>query len=83
MVNTSSTKVKNLFEKMKINIMLSKDSNEKCLIHSKRDNREIMIGFDTEEIIEEIFNSLLHRYRVSLEQSIKPFCVSLYRWMVL
>lgn len=75
MVNTSSTKVKNLFEKMKINFMPSKDSNEKCLIHSKSDKREIMIGFDTEEIIEEIFNSLLHRYRVSLEQSMKSFCV--------
>ena len=29
-----------------------------------------MIGNDTDEITEELFNLLLHRYQVSLEQSI-------------
>ena len=30
-----------------------------------------MIGVDTEEFIEGVFNSFLHRYRVGLEQSMR------------
>ena len=40
-------------------------------IHSKIDNREIRSGCDTKEITEELFHSLLQRYLVGLEQSIK------------
>ena len=36
---------------MKINFMSSKGSNGKLLMHFKSDNKEIMIGNDTNELI--------------------------------
>ena len=38
---------------------------------SKNNNREIMIGVATDEIIEELCNSLLHRYQVALQEMMK------------
>ena len=38
-------------------------------MHSKSDNVEIMIGSETNEIIEELFKSLLQRYQEGLEES--------------
>ena len=38
-------------------------------MHFKSDNKNVMTGFATEEIIEELFESILHRYLVGLEQS--------------
>ena len=35
------------------------------------DNIEIMTGFDTKEIIDELFDTLLDRYQMVPEQSIK------------
>ena len=35
---------------MRINVFSSKDSDEKRLMHSNSDNREIIVGFDTNEI---------------------------------
>ena len=40
-------------------------------MYSKSDNKEIMTGFDIEVLIEELFESLLHRYQVRFEQSMK------------
>ena len=40
-------------------------------MHSKCDNIEIMMGSATDEIIEEIFDSLLQRYQEGLEESMK------------
>ena len=40
-------------------------------MHSKSDNVEIMIGSETNEIIEELFKSLLQRYQEGLEESMK------------
>ena len=37
-------------------------------MHAKRDNVEIMMGNETDEIIEELFESLLQRYQEGLEQ---------------
>ena len=34
-------------------------------------NKEIMTSFDTEELIQELLESLLHRYHVGLEQPVK------------
>ena len=56
---------------MKMNFMSLKDRDAKCLMHSKSYNEEIMNTFDTEETIEELFHSLLHRHQVGLEQSMK------------
>ena len=54
-----------------INFVSSKDSDETKTMHSKCDNIEIMIGSETDEIIEELFKSLLHRYQEGLEESMK------------
>ena len=48
----------------------SKDSNETSM-HIKRNNIEIMIGNETNEIIEELFESLLQRYQEGLEESMR------------
>ena len=56
---------------MKVNFVSSKDSNEKCLMHSKRSNRKIMNGFEKEEIIQELFNLLLAMYQIGLKQLVK------------
>ena len=42
-----------------------------CTIHSKNDNTEIMTGSKTEEIIEELFDSLLQKCQKGLEESMK------------
>ena len=47
---------------MSINFISSKDSDETCNMHTKSDNIEIMMGSETDEIIEEHFRSLLQRY---------------------
>ena len=62
---------------VKMNFTTSKDSEEKCLMHSKSDNREIMSDFDKEDIIEELIHSLLQSYHVGLEQSMKVSSVLL------
>ena len=42
--------------KIKINFKSSKVSNKKHLMHSKSDNKEIMTGFDTGELLEKLLN---------------------------
>ena len=41
---------------MKIRFMSAKDNDEKCLIHSKTNNREITVAVDTNEIIEKLLH---------------------------
>ena len=40
-------------------------------MHAKSDNIEIMMGSETDEIIEELFESILGRYQEGLEESMK------------
>ena len=40
-------------------------------MHIKSNNIEIMVGSETDEIIEELFKSLLQRYQEELEKSVK------------
>ena len=40
-------------------------------MHSKSNNIEIMIGNETDETIEELFESLLQKYQKGLEKSMK------------
>ena len=49
----------------------SKDFDKTQIIHLKNDNTEIMMGSETDEIIEELFESLLQRYQERLEESKK------------
>ena len=40
-------------------------------MHTKSDNIEIMLGSETDEIIEELFKFLLQKYHEGLEESMK------------
>ena len=57
---------------MAIDFISSKEGcDETGTMHAKSDNIEIMMGSETDEIIEEIFKSLLQRYQEGLEESMK------------
>ena len=53
---------------MLINFMSYKDSEETPTLHTKNHNVEIMMGNETDEIIKEVFESLLQRYQEGLEK---------------
>ena len=55
---------------MTINFISSKDSDEIRIMYTKNNNIEIMMGNETDEIIEELFKSLLQKYQ-GLEEKIK------------
>ena len=46
---------------MQINFISSKDSREIYTMHTKSDNIEIMMGSETDDIINELIDSLLQR----------------------
>ena len=48
---------------MSINFILSNGSDEICNMHAKSDNIEIMLGSETDEIIDELFKSILQKYQ--------------------
>ena len=50
-----------------INFISSKDSDAICTIHAKINNMEFMMGNGTDEIIKELFESLLQKYQEGLE----------------
>ena len=50
---------------------LKPDSNETRTMYTKSDNIEIMIGSDTNEVIEDLFKSLLQRYHENLEEKMR------------
>ena len=50
---------------------LKPDFNETRTIYTKSDNIEIMIGSDTNEVIEDLFKSLLQRYQENLEEKMR------------
>ena len=57
---------------MAINYISSKpNSNETRIMHARSDNVEIMMGSETDEVIEELFKSLRQRYKKKLEKAIK------------
>lgn len=56
---------------MKFNFMLSKNNDDKQVMYSKNDSIEFMIGSKTDEIINELSESLLIRHQLSLEESMK------------
>ena len=56
---------------MSINFISSKDSDETRNMHTKSNNIEIMVGSETDEIIEEFFKSLLQRYQEELEEPMR------------
>ena len=54
---------------MTINFISSKDSDETRTMHKKSNNVEIMMGSETDEIIENLFESFLQKYGEALEES--------------
>ena len=48
---------------MQINFISSLGTEEFCIMYAKGDNAEIMIGIETDDIINELFKSLLERYQ--------------------
>ena len=56
---------------IKINIISSKNFIDVRDMHSKSDNVEIMMVFDTNEIVEKPVDSILQRYQKGLEESMK------------
>ena len=51
--------------------MSFKDNDEERETHSKSDNIEMLINDKENEVIEELFKSLLSRYQIGLETSLK------------
>ena len=56
---------------MAINFISSKDSDETRTMDTKSNNVEIMIGSETDEIIEDLFQSFLQKYQEGLEESMR------------
>ena len=56
---------------MRINFISSKDSEETRTMHTKSNNVEIMMGSETDHIIDEHFEFLLQRYQEGLEESMR------------
>ena len=57
---------------MKINFVSSKDDfDETRTMHTKSDNVHILMGSETDEIIEKLFKSLLQNYQKDLEKSMR------------
>ena len=52
-------------------ISLKPVSDETRIMHTRSDNEEIMNGSDTDEVIEEHFESFLQRYEQNLQEKIK------------
>ena len=56
---------------MAIDFISSKDSDEARTMHTKSNNVEIMMSSETDEIIEELFNSFLQKYQEGLKESMR------------
>ena len=56
---------------MAINFISSKDSDETRTMHTKSNNVEIIIGSETDKIIEDLFKSFLQKYLEGLEESMR------------
>ena len=54
-----------------ISINSSKDPDETNNIHRKSDNIEIMMGSETDDITDELFESLLQKYQEGFEESMR------------
>ena len=56
---------------MAINFISSKDSGETRTMHAKSNTVEIMMGCETDEIIEDLFEYFLQNYQEGLEESMR------------
>ena len=56
---------------MAINFISSTDSDETRIMHTKSNNAEILMVSETDEIIEDLFESFLQKYQEGLEESMR------------
>ena len=56
---------------MAINFITSNNSDETPTMHTKSNNVEIMVGSETNEIMEDLFKSFLQKYQEGLEESVR------------
>ena len=56
---------------MAINFFSSKDSEETRTMYNPSDNIEVIMGVETDKIIEDLFDSFLQQYQKSLEESMR------------
>ena len=56
---------------MSINFISFKDSDETHNMHAKSNNTEIIMGSETNDIIEELHESFLQNYHNNLEESMR------------
>ena len=56
---------------MQIKLASSLDTNEFRIMHAKSDNIEILIGTETDDIINELFESIFKKYQEGLETKMK------------
>ena len=64
--------MQNSFLTMEIIFISSeKDADQTRTIYSKSDNTEIMMGSETDEIIDKLLKSILQRYQKNLEESMR------------
>ena len=54
-----------------VNFESSKDSEEIRIMHTKSDDIYVMMGYERDEIIKELFESLLQKYQEGLKESMK------------
>ena len=54
-----------------IKFISSKDNHGERVVHTESDSIEKMINYKVDEVTEEIFESLLNRYKIRLEKSVK------------
>ena len=52
-------------------ISFKPDSDETLVMHTRSDNEKLMNGSDTDEIIKELFKSLLQRYQENLQEKMR------------
>ena len=62
---------------MTIDFTSSKDSDEICTMHTKSNNIEIMMGNETDQIIEELFEYLLQKI-VNLFLIELIYCITIF-----
>ena len=56
---------------MSTNFISSNSSDETRNVHTKTNNIEIMMGSETDKIIDKLFKSLLQNYQKDLEESMR------------
>ena len=56
---------------MEINVVSFKDPDEIRIMHTKSDNIDILMGSETNDVIKELFKSLLQKYQERLQESMR------------